>query len=90
MSIPKSEHHTDSHLAPVEKLPSQLSQTSSPQLGFLATCKRWNPLQARRIPDGAVATFANRWAVAATGWGVFGLVVIANVYAIVQLGLGHA
>jgi len=48
-----------------------------------------NPFGRRSGPKGMV-TFANNYFVVALGWAIFVVVVIADVYALVQLGRGEA
>ena len=60
-----------------------------PSARWLRVLRLINPFGARQAVPGTVS-FANNLFIMALGWAIFIVVVIADVYALVQLGLGQA
>lgn len=68
-----------------EAAPSSLS----PKL-WLRNLQLINPFAKRHSASPDELTFANNLFVVALGWAIFAVIVIADVYAMVQLGRGEA
>jgi metal iron transporter len=68
-----------------EATPSSLSSKS-----WLRILQLVNPFAKRQSASPDELTFANNLFVVALGWAIFAVVVIADIYAMVQLGRGEA
>ena len=80
--------YTSSNLlmsVPATVIPEAPSTSSKP----LRILKAINPFGRRQAKPGTIS-FANNFFILALGWSIFTVVVIADIYALVQLGRGEA
>jgi len=76
-------------LQPEEIAPEAYRPPVAPKRSLKDWAIRLNPLRSRGSPEAGVISYANHNLVNWLGWMIFTLVLTANVYAIVQIGMGE-